>query len=228
MRIPLRSDFALLWIALAMPFFGCAQWPDSTNAFRSRGEIQGRVEIVAGAPSSSATAESSSSAEKEILVLLEPVTERFSLAPFWRVQDVAIRTSTQSPGIELVTTDRPIRIRNLDSFHHQLFSTNAENPMRIQLAGNSESVNFRLASPGLVRFYCALHPGESHTFIASATSTYHAFVDSGMRFRIPDVRPGRYRVRAASALDWGESETVEIVTAKTVLMTLRLKPEPEL
>jgi hypothetical protein len=222
MRAPLRSGFAVLWLALAMPFLGCAQWIESSNSFRSRGEIQGRVEILAGALASRENIEKSNSAKNQILVFLEPITPRFSLSSLWQVQKVAIQTSRHSSGIQLVTVDRPIRIQNLDSVHHELFTTNTDNPLRIQLAGESESEAFRLPSTGLVRLYCALHPDENHTFVASSSSTDHAFVDSSMRFRIPHVRPGRYRVRAASALDWGQPETVEIVTAETVWLTLRL------
>lgn len=222
MRATPRSGFVLVWLALAMPLLGCAQWAESTQAFRSRGEIQGQVEYLAGAPPPLKNIGGSNSAKNEILVFLEPILERFSLSSLWQVQEVAIQMSGRSSGIQLVTVDRPIRIQNLDSVHHELFTTNTDDPLRIQLTGKSESKPFRLVSTGLVRFYCALHPDENHTFVASSSSTYHAFVDSSMRFRIPHIRPGRYRVRAASALDWGQPETVEIVTAETVLLTLRL------
>lgn len=222
MRDSQRSGFALLWLAIAMPFLGCAHWAEGANSFRSRGEIQGQVKILAGALASPESIEESRSAENEILVFLEPITTRFSLSSLWQVQKVAIQTSRRSSGIQLVTVDRPIRIQNLDSVHHELFTTNTDDPLRIQLMGKSESKAFRLVSTGLVRLYCALHPDENHTLVASSSSAYHAFVDSSMRFRIPHVRPGRYRVRAASALDWGQPETVEIVTAETVSLTLRL------
>ena len=224
MSAPKRSGFALVWLVFAMPFLGCAHWAEGLNALHSGGEIRGRVEIAARALTSPESIEKSSSTENAILVLLEPTTAKFSFGSPWQVQKVAIRTSRHSSGIKLVTADQPIRIQNLDSVHHELFTTNTDDPLRVQLAGNSESEVFRLVNPGLIRFYCVLHPDENYTFISRSSSTYHAFVDSGMRFRIPDVRPGRYRVRAASALDWGESEMVEIVTDETVLLTLRLAP----
>ena len=226
MRAPLRSGFALLSFALAMPFLGCAQWADSAHAFRSRGEIQGQVEFLAGSPASPENIRRSNSAENEILVFLEPITARFSLSSLSQVQEVAMQTSRRSSGIQLVTVDRPIRIQNLDSVHHELFTTNTNDPLRIHLTGKSASKPFRLVNTGLVRLYCRLHPDENHTFVASSSSTYHAIVDSSMRFRIPHVRPGRYRVRAASALDWGQAETVDIVIDETVLLTLRLAPGP--
>ena len=224
MRAPLRSGVALLSFVLAMPFLGCAQWAESTHAFRSPGEIQGQVEFLAGTPAPPENIRRSNSAENQILVLLEPITARFSLSSLSQVQEVAMQTSRRSSGIQLVTVDRPIRIQNLDSVHHELFTTNTNDPLRIHLTGKSASKPFRLVNTGLVRLYCALHPNENHTFVASSSSTYHAFVDSSMRFRIPHVPPGRYRVRAASALDWGQPETVDIVTGETVSLTLRLAP----
>jgi hypothetical protein len=224
MRASVRSELALLWIAVSMPFLGCAQWTEGLNVFRAPGEIRGHVEILSEAIASPEAAGKSSPSENEILVFLEPITARFSLHSPWHVEKIPIQTARHSSGIHLVTVDQPIRIQNLDSIHHELFTTNTENPLRVRLAGRSESEVLRLASPGLVRLYCVLHPHENHTFVASSGSAYYAFVDSGMRFRIPHVRPGRYRVRAASALDWGQPETVEVVTAETVLLTLRLAP----
>ena len=211
-----RSRLALPLLGLSMLFIGCAQWTDSLNMFAQPGEIRGHVEIH--------SKPLESSAENKILVFLEPIPARFSLHSPWRVETVPIQTERSASGIHLVGVDQPIRIQNLDSIHHELFTTNTENPLRVRLAGGSESEVLRLASPGLVRLYCALHPEENHTFVASSDPAYSGFIDSGMRFRIQSVRPGRYRVRAASALDWGEPQTVEVVTAGTVQLTLQLTP----
>lgn len=219
-----RSRLALPLLALSMSFNGCAQWTDSLNVFAQPGEIGGHVEIHSGPLASPDRARKSSSTENEILVFLEPIPARFSLHSPWHVETVPIQTARSASGIHLVTVDQPIRIQNLDSIHHELFTTNTENPLRVRLAGGAESEVLRLASPGLVRLYCALHPEENHTFVASSDPAYSAFIDSGMRFRIPSVRPGRYRVRAASALDWGKPETVEVVTAGSVQLTLQLAP----
>jgi hypothetical protein len=219
-----RSRLALPLLALSMSFNGCAQWTDSLNVFAQPGEIGGHVEIRSGPLASPEGARKSSSTENEILVFLEPIPARLSLQSRWHVETVPIQTARSASGIHLVTVDQPIRIQNLDSIHHELFTTNTENPLRVRLAGGAESEVLRLASPGLVRLYCALHPEENHTFVASSDPAYSAFIDSGMRFRIPRVRPGRYRVRAASALDWGEPETVEVVTAGSVQLTLQLTP----
>jgi len=226
MHALLRSRIALWWLALAMPFLGCAQWTESLNAFRSTGEIQGQVEPFTGTLRAPENVKTSTSKANEILVFLEPISAEFSFGSLWQIQKIAIQTSLRSSGIQLVTVDRPIRIRNLDPIHHELFTKNMKDDLRIKLAGKSESEIFRLTSPGLVRFYCVLHPEEDYTFIASSSSTYHTFVDSEMHFRIPHVRPGHYRVRAASALDWGQSEMVEVLTSETVQLTLRLTSEP--
>ena len=38
MRDSQRSGFALLWLAIAMPFLGCAQWADGLYAWSGNGE----------------------------------------------------------------------------------------------------------------------------------------------------------------------------------------------
>jgi len=219
-----RPRLALPLLALSMSIMGCAQWTDSLNVFARPGAIGGHVEIHSGSPGSPDAARKSNSTETEILVFLEPIPARFSLHSPWHEGTVPIQTARSASGIHLVVVDEPIRIQNLDSIHHELFTTNTENPLRARLAGGAESQVLRIASPGLVRLYCALHPEENHTLVASVDPVYSAFIDSSMRFRIPSVRPGRYRVRAASALDWGEPETVEVVTAGTVQLTLQLTP----
>lgn len=210
-----RSRLVRSLLALSMSIMGCAQWTDSLNVFAGPGAIGGHVEIHSGSPASP---------EAEVLVFLEPIPARFSLHSPWYEGKVPIQTARNDSGIHLVVVDRPIRIQNLDSIHHELFTTNTENPLRARLASGAESEVLRIASPGLVRLFCALHPEENHTLVASVDPVYSAFIDSRMQFHIPRVRPGRYRVRAASALDWGEPETVEVVTAETVQLTLPLTP----
>ncbi len=222
MRRTRHSNAALVWLVLALPVCGCAQWTAGMNAFRESGEIRGQVEISAASNGSTQTQEPSGWSEQEVLVFLEPIPAEFSFRSLWEVQKVAIQTARQPSAIQLVMVDQPIRIQNLDAIHHEFFTTHSDNAMRVQLAGESDSTTFRLQSPGLVRLYCVLHPNESHTFIATSSSTYSAFVDAKMRFRIPNVRPGRYRVRAASALDWGQPRMIEIGSSETAELKLQL------
>ena len=218
------------WCLRLAPLFvfvllsGCAQWTDLSNVFGRPGEIRGRVEILAGAVPLDESVGESSLEGREFIVFLEPASARFSRRPHHEVRQIAIRTDQKSPEIQLVTIDQPFRIHNLDSIHHELFTANPEILPRIRLRGRSESEILSLASTGLIRLFCALHPDENHTLVVSA-GHQHVFVDSGSRFRIPHVRPGRYRVRVANTHDWSQPQTVNVGTAETVELTLRLGPD---
>jgi hypothetical protein len=191
------------------------------------GEIRGSVETLLDAPTFDEIIEESGAEAGEIIVFLEPAGTRFSLGPFKpfeKVRRIVIRAGRQSPQIQLVTVDQPFRFHNLDSIHHELFTANSENSLRIPLKGGSESQTLRLAGPSLVRIFCALHPDENHTLVVSAGHEY-AFVDSNSRFTIPNVRPGRYRVRAANTYDWSQPQTVNLGTSETIELKLRLAPD---
>ena len=202
---------------------GCAQWTGISNVLSRSGEIQGRVEILGGADSPGEIVGRSNFEGRDIIVFLEPTAARFSFKLRPEVRRIAIRTGRPSPEIQLVTINQPFRIQNLDSIHHELFTANSQSDLRIRLRGRSESEILSLVGPSRVRLFCSLHPDENHTLIVSA-SHEHAFVDSDSRFRIPHVRPGRYRVRAASAYDWSPPQTVSVGTAESVELTLRLAP----
>lgn len=224
-RTSRRLRATLPWLALAL-LSGCAGWTELSSVFARSAEIRGHVEFLASPDSPGESVGQSSFEGHQVLVFLEPATARFSFKPRKQVRRIAIRAGRQSPAIQLVTIDQPFRIQNLDSIHHELFTANAEdseNSLRIQLRGRSESEILSLASPSLVRLFCALHPDENYTLVVSAGHE-HAFVDSDSRFRIPHLRPGRYRVRAASAYDWSQAQTVNVGTAETIELTLRLAP----
>jgi len=222
MRTSWRLGPTCLWLASVL-LSGCAVRTELPSVPSRPGEILGRVEILPGAVSPDEGAGQSSFEGREIIVFLEPASAPFSAELRQEEGVVEIRTGRDSPEIQLVTIDQPFRIKNLDSIHHELFTASSENSLRIRLKGRSESEILSLASPSLVRLFCALHPDENHTLVVS-TGHEHAFVDSDSRFRIPHVRPGRYRVRAASTYDWGQPQTVDVGTAETVELTLRLAP----
>jgi hypothetical protein len=223
MRTCWRLGPTCLWLASVL-LSGCAERTELPNVPSRPGEIRGRVEILTGAVPAAASVAESSFEAREIMVFLEPTTAQSSLEHRQQDRVLAIQTGQDSPEIQLVTIDQPFRIENLDSIHHELFTASSENSLRIRLKGRSQSEILSLASPSLVRLYCALHPDENHTLVVSAGHE-HAFVDSDSRFRIPHVRPGRYRVRAASTDAWSQPQTVNVGAAETVELTLRLAPD---
>lgn len=218
-----RTRLISLGLALALLSLGCANWTGFSNLLARSGEIRGHVEALEGVTLPGEDAPKPEFKGGEIIVFIEPIRARFSIWPNRKVQKVAIRTERGSQGIQFVTVDQPFRIQNLDSIHHELFTANQENPLRIRLKGHSESDVLRMASPEFVRFFCALHPDENHTLVVS---TGHDYVSVGAdsRFRIPNVRAGQYRVRAASVDGWSAPQTVNVERTNTIELVFRLAP----
>lgn len=206
-----------VWLGLAL-LSGCAQWSDLSLALRRSGEIRGRVETPISQNLGRSRLE-----ERAIIVFLEPATDRFSLKLRQEIRRILIRTGQRSPEVQLVTIDQPFRFHNLDSIHHELFTADPENKLRVRLKGRSESEILSLTSPSLIQLFCALHPDENHTLIVSA-GRKHVFLDADWRFRITDVRPGLYRIRAANADNLSQLYPVNVQPAETVEVMLRLAP----
>ncbi len=208
---------------------GFAQWGDLSEGFAGTGEIRGRVEL-ADAATRSPSFENANDPEgrSAIVVFLEPEIPPASGAsrpPFWKVPRIEIGRAGSSPGLEWVPTGRPFRFENADSVHHELFTARSDGSLRIPLPPGDESEIVRLSRPGVVRFFCALHPEEFHLMVVSARRG-HAFVDGERRFRLRRIEPGRYRIRAVSGSDWSAPLEVTVGAAEIVELTLRLGSDP--
>ena len=220
----------LLWVCLVLAvnlLSGCAQWEGWSPLLERTGEVRGRVEGVVGAAKGDRVP--GAVAGREVLVFLESETPRASrmlAMSRFRVRRIELGAEGRSSEIQLVSTGQPIRFENRDAIHHELFTAGDEGALRFRLRGHSESETLKLTRSGIVRFFCALHPDEIHVIVVSE-GREHAFVDATSHFRIPRVKPGRYRVRAVSASDWTSPRSVTIGAAETVEVTLRLGTDRE-
>ncbi len=103
------------------------------------------------------------------------------------------------PHVSVVTVGTTVRFPNDDTVMHNIFAH--YDAKRFDLGmyarGTSKSVAFPKA--GLVALLCNVHP-EMSAYIYVVDTPYFGVSDSKGRFRIDNVEPGRYTVKA-----WHES-----------------------
>ena len=229
MSTEIRKRLARICLCSALVLLSaCAQWDGLSAGLSGHGEIRGRVELARTALRSDAPAIAKGvdgrSRAGSIVVFLEPETSppRPPIrAPFWKVPRIEISGGTgQSPRLAWVPIGRPFRFENVDSVHHELFTARTAGSLRIPLRGHAESEIVQLSRPGVVRFFCSLHPEEIHLLVVSGRRD-RAFVDEDRRFRLPRVKPGRYRIRAVSGSDWSAPVDVRVGSEEIVELTLR-------
>lgn len=137
-------------------------------------------------------------------------------APTW----VSIEQGRQSPPIAALRPDQILRIENLDPIHHEIFSADAENPLRVPLPGGHTSDGIRLSSPGLVQGYCRMHPNESFTFLIT-DSDHFVYAEGKADFEFSRVPGGDYHLRTTALDGKTDSRRVYVTAGETLEVTIR-------
>jgi len=141
-------------------------------------------------------------------------------------RQISIEEGRQQPLIALVRPDQPLRITNLDSIYHEIFTVGSNNQFRVRLASGEESGPMRLRTPGFVRGYCRLHPHESYAYLVTEAD-HVVYLEAGSDFEIPGVPVGEYRIGATSLFAESEQTRLLVSADQTVQLTLRLEPRAE-
>ena len=166
----------------------CASLPASRTS--EPGSVRGRVVAQAGA---------SRRAPEPMLVFLEPLDPQ---PPGGSPLPAAVLRATDqgfAPPFLAARAGQSLRFQNDAKIYHHLFSYSESNPFDVGVLRHGDSKSLELRSPGVVRIYCRLHPGEG-ALLFVAPSDHFAVVEPPQAWEIQGVPPGRYRVRA-----WGET-----------------------
>ncbi|MCL4811078.1 MAG: carboxypeptidase regulatory-like domain-containing protein [Vicinamibacteraceae bacterium] len=109
------------------------------------------------------------------------------------------RNETFVPHVLAITVGTTVDFPNNDTTYHNVFSLSRPKPFDLgrYAAGRSRAVTFD--RPGIVRVFCDIHSHMS-AFILVFAHRYFAVTDDQGRYRIDDVPPGTYVVRA-----WNEA-----------------------
>lgn len=109
------------------------------------------------------------------------------------------RNETFVPHVLAITVGTTVDFPNNDTTYHNVFSLSRVRPFDLgrYAAGRSRAVTFN--RPGIVRVFCDIHSHMS-AFILVFAHRYFAVTDDQGHYRIDDVPPGTYVLRA-----WNEA-----------------------
>jgi plastocyanin len=116
-----------------------------------------------------------------------------------------------SPPLLAVAPGQRVEFASADGIHHRFFSVSRPNAFELGIVRDGAPQRVVFAHPGVVRFYCSLHPGENGTIFV-APSPWFAAVHAPGPYTIRSVPPGRYRLRTWSE---GHAPTARDVTVES-------------
>jgi plastocyanin len=105
--------------------------------------------------------------------------------------DIAINDKEFVPRVVVVPVGSTVRFPNHDPFNHNVFSVSESNSFDLGLYGRGEAKGYTVATPGLARVFCNIHPRMVAFVQVMATRLYAQPAADGA-FAIDNVPPGRY------------------------------------
>lgn len=219
-RSPTSMMIALVGL---MVLTGCAELNVSRSMWSAQGEISGRIDSAGTEVNDHHLGRVGATRTEEILIYVEFLGSRDFDADRQQNNRVVIRQGRQEPELHIVNPEQPLKIHNLDSIYHDLFTADDRNQFEIRLGANQESETIRLEHPGFVRVFCRLHPTENFAFLVARADRFVRIVP-GSPFRIHSLPRGDYRIQAGTVDSQSESMTVRVEANETADVTLRLLP----
>jgi plastocyanin len=130
----------------------------------------------------------------------------------WTPNQVAMvrqRSDNSFTPFLVVTVGQTVQFPKKDEIYHRIFSYSQHNAFDLGVIrqGGSKAITFE--HPGVVRFYCSLHPWEGG-IIFVAPSPYFDILELPGTYEIQHVPPGRYRLRTWSETLPSVEKTVTI------------------
>jgi len=138
-----------------------------------------------------------------IVVYLEPVEAGDGLTSVGATATVRQHAQRFSPAFLAVAAGQSVVFTNEDEIYHRIFSYSDANAFDTEVLKRGESSEVVLGKPGEVHFYCTLHPAEGGTLFVAPWPWFTTAAVSGA-YRIAEVPPGQYRLRA-----WSEAGTLQ-------------------
>lgn len=99
-----------------------------------------------------------------------------------------------TPHVLPVVAGTTVAFPNNDPLLHNVFSISRAKRFNLGLYGHGTARSVVFDTPGVVQLQCNVHQ-EMSAFIVVLKNPYFAVAAAGRRFRIPNVPPGRHRVR---------------------------------
>lgn len=102
-----------------------------------------------------------------------------------------------TPSFMAVAEGQTIQMPNDDDIDHNVYSTSKGNEFDLGIYEAGQVRSVKLENPGQVDIHCSIHESMNATVFVSP-SPWFARVEPDGRFTIPDLPPGRYRLRTWS------------------------------
>lgn len=136
------------------------------------------------------------------------------------------------PYLTLLRPGDRVVFRNSDTTHHHVYSFAPELSFEFMLRPGAVSTPLTVTAPGIIAAGCNIHD-RMITYLVVTTARWAGKTDSQGRWTLPEVPPGRFRVRVWHPLlipgQPAPSREIEVSDAKgprQVTFTLKLPPEP--
>ena len=165
---------------------------------------------------------------KDFIVYIDqPVTNAPPTAPK-TVQVITQRDAVFRPRLLPVMVGTTVEWPNKDEIFHNVFSMSESNPFDLGLYKDPEVKKVKFQNPGRVDVFCSIH-SQMNCLILVLQNPFFAATDKSGRFKIENVPPGAYKLKA-----WHERlpfEIKEVVVPETgeieVSFTLGIKGLPK-
>ena len=123
-----------------------------------------------------------------------------------RVIEIKRDGGSLSPAFSVAIVGQSLKFQIVDEIHHQIFSESAVGPFNLGSLGKGQSGRVSFDKPGMLRLYCALHPGENATLYISP-SAHFARVPASGEVVLSGLLPGSYALHT-----WTESAPESVVS----------------
>jgi plastocyanin len=203
---------AALVLVTASFALGCAGLPQSAR-LRGFGGVEGDIRLVRDAGATPNPA----------VVYLVADGSRAEPGRRHPVSVQRRRQGFHPPFVAVVKGD-PIRFVNEEGVHHRLFAVTPAGRVEAALAPRSTAPPVRASTPGLLRFYCSLHPDESYAVFV-APSPYYAVADVRGGYAIRRVPAGAWHLHLWSEAAAGPVRDVDVGLFGIERVTIWLDPK---
>jgi plastocyanin len=123
-----------------------------------------------------------------------------------RVIEIKRDEGDLSPAFTAAAMRQTLKFRIVDDIHHRIFSESAVGPFDLGSLGKGQSSKVSFDKPGMLRLYCALHPGENAALYISP-SDHFAQVPASGEVVLSGLLPGNYALHT-----WSESAPESVVS----------------
>ncbi len=140
------------------------------------------------------------------------------------------RNKVYLPGFLTAKVGDTLVFNNLDPIKHNVFSSSKNNTFDLGTYGFNRTESYKIKDEGVIKIYCNIHP-EMALFVSASKAGQSALVKDDGRFRLNDLQPGSYLLKAWNLRGKTEKKIVISSAQQSVKLnidTSNYKPEPRL